>query len=63
MPEINWKDQKKAGKTSDRTVGVLVQISTVNILQHKREALFIAGVTEQKVSQRSPHVLTTELHF
>jgi hypothetical protein len=45
------------------TVGVPVQISTVNILQHKWEAWFIAGVTEQKVSQMSRNVLTTELHF
>jgi hypothetical protein len=64
MPEINWKDQKKKSwKTSDKTVGVPVQISTVNILQHKWEASFIAGVTKQKVSQMSPHALTTKLHF
>lgn len=63
MPEIDWKDQQKVRKPSDRTVGVPVQISTVNILQHKWEALFTARVTEQKVSQMSPHVLTTELHF
>ena len=24
MPEINWKDKKKARKTSDRTVGIPV---------------------------------------
>lgn len=62
MPGINWKGgKKKVRTTSDRTVGVPVQISTVSILQHKWETLFIAGVTEQKVSQMSSHVLTTEL--